>query len=83
MDLLILYFEIKNKEIGAITKSKEVEKIARDVTASLFSSIEASSPKPANERSTPDNKIPTPPRILPDRPLTEIINPSDLARVFF
>ena len=62
---------------------EEVEKIAREVTASLFSSIDASSPKPANDKSTPDNNMPTPPRILPDRPLTEMINPSDLACVFF
>ena len=55
MDLLILYFEMKNKEIGAIINSKAVEKIAKEVTASLFSSIELSSPKPTKDKSTPDN----------------------------
>ena len=69
---------MKNNEIGAITNNKAVENIAREVTASLFSSIEPSSPKPTNDRSTPDNSMPTPPRIFPERPLTEIISPSDL-----
>jgi hypothetical protein len=34
---LILYFEMKYKDSGAIIKSKAVEKIAREVTASLLS----------------------------------------------
>ena len=58
-------------------------KIAREVTASLLSSKEPSSPNPTKDKSVPDNSIPTPPNIFPDKPLTEIINPSDLEYVFF
>ena len=74
---------MKYKDSGAIIKSKAVEKIAREVTASLLSSREPSSPNPTKDKSTPDNKIPTPPKIFPDKPFTEMINPSDLAEVFF
>ena len=74
---------MKNKEIGAMIKSKAVEKIAREVTASLLSSREPSSPNPTQDRRTPDSNMPTPPKIFPDKPFTDMINPSDRERVFF
>ena len=68
---------MKYKDIGAITNSRAVENIAREVTASLFSSIEPSSPNPATNKRTPDNRIPIPPNIFPDRPFTEVMSPSE------